>query len=102
VIGMPDPEWGELVTAVIVPADPGAPPDLGQLRSRARERGLPGYATPRRLVLADRIELLASGKPDRQALRAGVISRSNQQSDRRDDERSSHAACRARPGDARK
>jgi o-succinylbenzoate---CoA ligase len=70
VIGVPDPEWGELVTAVIVPDDRAAPPDLGQLRSAARQRGLPGYALPRRLVLADRIELLASGKPDRQALRA--------------------------------
>ena len=26
VVGRPDPEWGELVTAIVVPADPAAPP----------------------------------------------------------------------------
>jgi o-succinylbenzoate---CoA ligase len=68
VIGMPDSEWGELVTAVVVPADPAAPPELSQLRGHARDR-LPGYAAPRRMLLASRIPLLPSGKPDRIALR---------------------------------
>ena len=26
VVGRPDPEWGERVTAVVVPADPAKPP----------------------------------------------------------------------------
>jgi o-succinylbenzoate---CoA ligase len=68
VIGMPDSEWGELVTAVVVPANPAAPPDLRQLRGQVRDR-LPGYAAPRRMLLAARIPLLPSGKPDRIALR---------------------------------
>jgi o-succinylbenzoate---CoA ligase len=68
VVGVPDSEWGELVTAVVVPADPAAPPELDQLRGHARDR-LPGYAAPRRMVLASRIPLLPSGKPDRMALR---------------------------------
>jgi O-succinylbenzoic acid--CoA ligase len=68
VVGTPDPEWGELVTAIVVPADPAAPPDLGRLRAGARDR-LPGYAAPRGLVLMPEIPLLASGKPDRRALR---------------------------------
>ena len=69
VIGSADPEWGELVTAIVVPADPAAPPGLGVLRAGARDR-LPGYAAPRRLLLVPEIPLLASGKPDRQALRS--------------------------------
>jgi o-succinylbenzoate---CoA ligase len=68
VIGVPDPEWGELVTAIVVPADPADPPSLARLRAGARDR-LPGYAAPRELRLAAEIPLLASGKPDRQALR---------------------------------
>jgi O-succinylbenzoic acid--CoA ligase len=67
VVGTPDPEWGELVTAIVVPADPAAPPDLGRLRAGARDR-LPGYAAPRGMLLMPEIPLLASGKPDRRAL----------------------------------
>jgi len=68
VVGSPDPEWGELVTAIVVPADPARPPDLVRLRALTRDR-LPGYAAPRGLVLVARIPLLASGKPDRRELR---------------------------------
>jgi O-succinylbenzoic acid--CoA ligase len=68
VTGVPDPEWGERVTALVVPADPAAPPGLNLLRAHARGR-LPSYAAPRGLVLLAQIPLLPSGKPDRQALR---------------------------------
>ena len=71
ILGMPDSEWGEIVTAVIVPEDPGVPPELARLRAQARER-LPGFAAPRRLILVAEIPMLASGKPDRQALRAAA------------------------------
>jgi O-succinylbenzoic acid--CoA ligase len=71
IIGVPDSEWGELVTAVIVPEDPAAPPELARLRAQARER-LPGFAVPRSLVLVPEIPMLASGKPDRQALRTAA------------------------------
>jgi O-succinylbenzoic acid--CoA ligase len=69
VIGEPDPDWGERVTAVIVPADPQAPPALGDLRAHVRDE-LPPYAAPRALILVPRIPLLPTGKPDRAALRA--------------------------------
>ncbi|MGH3277111.1 MAG: AMP-binding protein, partial [Streptosporangiaceae bacterium] len=69
ILGVPDSEWGEIVVAVIVPENPAAPPELGRLRAQARER-LPGYAAPRRLTLVAELPMLASGKPDRQALRA--------------------------------
>jgi O-succinylbenzoic acid--CoA ligase len=66
VVGRPDPEWGERVTAVVVPA--GAAPTLAQLRAWARTR-LPACAAPRELSLVEAIPLLPSGKPDRARLR---------------------------------
>jgi O-succinylbenzoic acid--CoA ligase len=68
VVGRPDPEWGERVTAIVVPADPADPPTLGALRARVREK-LPPRAAPRELVLVARIPLLPSGKPDLERLR---------------------------------
>jgi O-succinylbenzoic acid--CoA ligase len=69
VVGRPDPEWGELVTAVVVPLDPSAPPQLADIRAHVRDR-LPGYAAPAALLLVPEMPLLPSGKPDREALRA--------------------------------
>jgi o-succinylbenzoate---CoA ligase len=69
VAGRPDPRWGELVTAIVVPEDPAAPPSLAGLR-RAVRAVLPGYAAPRALVLVPALPALPSGKPDRLALRA--------------------------------
>jgi O-succinylbenzoic acid--CoA ligase len=66
VIGHPDREWGERVTAVVVPA--GDAPTLDELRAWARER-LPVHAAPRELRLVPAIPLLPSGKPDRERLR---------------------------------
>jgi o-succinylbenzoate---CoA ligase len=63
VVGRPDPEWGERVTAVVVPADPDDPPSLELLRTHVRER-LPRYASPSELVLTEAIPVLSSGKPD--------------------------------------
>ncbi len=68
VVGRPDPEWGEVVTAIVVPADPADPPRLDVLRGFARGR-LPDYAAPRAVVVVPALPLLASGKPDLQALR---------------------------------
>jgi O-succinylbenzoic acid--CoA ligase len=68
VTGRADPEWGELVTAIVVPADPADPPTLAALRAAAAGK-LPGFAAPRAIVLVPAIPLLGSGKPDLQALR---------------------------------
>jgi O-succinylbenzoic acid--CoA ligase len=73
VVGVADPEWGEQVTAVVVPADPQAPPRLDVLRAHVRGV-LPAYAAPGALVLAAEIPMLPSGKPDREALRAQLNS----------------------------
>ncbi|MGR6920495.1 AMP-binding protein [[Actinomadura] parvosata] len=71
VIGTPDREWGELVTAVVVPANPDTPPTLEQLRAYCRDR-LPPHAAPRDLRLVPALPLLPNGKTDLVRLRAGT------------------------------
>jgi O-succinylbenzoic acid--CoA ligase len=68
VLGQSDAEWGERVVAIVVPADPADPPTLKMLRMHVRER-LPRYAAPSRVVLADAVPMLPSGKPDLMQLR---------------------------------
>jgi len=68
VVGRPDPEWGERVTAVVVPADPAEPPGLELVRNHVRAR-LPRYACPSEVVLTEAIPVLPSGKPDLAALK---------------------------------
>ena len=68
VIGRLDAEWGERVTAVIVPDNSAQPPTLDLLSRHVRER-LPRYAAPRELVLLDAMPVLPSGKPDLEVLR---------------------------------
>ncbi|MFI0408834.1 AMP-binding protein [Actinomadura sp. 3N508] len=72
VVGRPDPEWGERVTAVVVPGPSGGP-GLRELRAFVRET-MPAYAAPHELELVDAIPLLASGKPDRARLRTPAAS----------------------------
>jgi O-succinylbenzoic acid--CoA ligase len=65
--GRPDPEWGQRVVAWVVPADPGDPPTLEELRAFA-SRLLPRYKAPQQLVLAADLPRTASGKVRRRAL----------------------------------
>ncbi|GAA2211486.1 o-succinylbenzoate--CoA ligase [Nonomuraea monospora] len=71
VIGTPDPEWGELVTAIVVPANPDTPLTLSQLRAYCRDR-LPPHAAPRELRFVSRLPLLPNGKTDLMRLRTGT------------------------------
>jgi O-succinylbenzoic acid--CoA ligase len=73
VVGRPDREWGEAVTAFVVPADPSSPPELPDIRRQVRER-LPAQAVPAALILVPDLPMLPSGKPDREALRARAAS----------------------------
>ena len=74
VVGQPDPEWGERVIAVVVPADPADPPALELLRLHVRER-LPRYAAPSRVVMIDAVPMLPSGKHDIVRLRQELLRR---------------------------
>lgn len=66
VLGVPDAEWGTKIVAV---TDGGG--ELVDLQQTVR-RSLPAYAAPRALVTLKRLPRLASGKPDRRAIRALV------------------------------
>jgi O-succinylbenzoic acid--CoA ligase len=79
VVGRPDTEWGERVTAVVVPANPAQPPSLELLRTHVRRR-LPRYASPSELVLTEAIPVLPSGKPDLASLRKAGTLRGREQS----------------------
>jgi O-succinylbenzoic acid--CoA ligase len=68
VVGRRDPEWGERVTAIVVPVDPAEPPGLELLRMHVGAR-LPRYACPSEVVLTEAIPVLPSGKPDLAALK---------------------------------
>jgi O-succinylbenzoic acid--CoA ligase len=65
---VPDPEWGELLVACVVPADPGAPPALEELRDLVKLE-LAAYAAPKRLVVVPELPKSAIGKLRRHELR---------------------------------
>jgi O-succinylbenzoic acid--CoA ligase len=68
VVGRADPEWGAVVVAVVVPADPAHPPSLESLRDLVKA-ARPAYAAPRRLELVEALPRTALGKVRRASLR---------------------------------
>jgi len=66
-LGEPDDRLGERVVAIVeAPATFG----LDACRAWFAERGVAKFKTPERVVALDAMPLLASGKPDKEALRA--------------------------------
>jgi acyl-CoA synthetase (AMP-forming)/AMP-acid ligase II len=59
VIGVPDVEWGEIVTAVIVARPGAAPPTVDDLRAFCAGR-LAGFKQPRRVALVDALPRTAA------------------------------------------
>jgi long-chain acyl-CoA synthetase len=60
VVGVEDPQWGQAIVAVVVPAV-GADPDPEKLRDYVR-RNLRGSRTPDRVVFRDELPTNATGK----------------------------------------
>ncbi|GIH13910.1 class I adenylate-forming enzyme family protein [Rugosimonospora africana] len=67
VIGLPDEEWGEAVTAVVV-ARTGASPGQEEILRHARAH-LAGYKTPKSVKFVDALPLNSAGKVLKRALR---------------------------------
>jgi o-succinylbenzoate---CoA ligase len=68
VVGVPDEQWGEVVTAVVVPADSGFDPDAIR-----RLSALAPHQRPRRVEVVRAVPQRGPGKPDRRAIRDGLI-----------------------------
>jgi long-chain acyl-CoA synthetase len=67
-IGMPDPDMGERLIALVVPADPAAPPTADALISLCRNT-IAHYKCPREVRFVDSVERNAMGKINRRRLR---------------------------------
>jgi O-succinylbenzoic acid--CoA ligase len=68
VVGSPDPEWGQVVSAAVVITDGNPPPTLDEVRCQLRGI-LPDHGLPRRLATLRELPLRGPGKPDRAAVR---------------------------------
>lgn len=66
VVGPDDPQWGQIIVAVVVPAA-GADPDPDELREHVRSQ-LRGSRTPDRVVFRDELPTNATGKVLRREL----------------------------------
>jgi fatty-acyl-CoA synthase len=67
-IGVPDPKWGEKVTAFVV-ARPGAQVDVSEIQAYVRQvKG--SLHAPKEVVVLDSLPLTSVGKVDKKALRA--------------------------------
>lgn len=75
VVGVPDERWGE---ASVIVAARGETLRRSEAEQLAHARDIVGdalgkHARPTRLILVDALEVLASGKPDREAIRRAVV-----------------------------
>jgi non-ribosomal peptide synthetase component E (peptide arylation enzyme) len=70
VIGLPDPERGEVACAVIVPADEGRAPGLAELTAFLRERGTPTRNWPEKCEVVTALPRNATGKVLKAELRS--------------------------------
>jgi fatty-acyl-CoA synthase/long-chain acyl-CoA synthetase len=68
VVGLPDADWGEAVTACVV-REPSSGTDEAAILRHCRAR-LAAYKVPKRVLFVESLPLTRYGKPDKKALRA--------------------------------
>jgi bile acid-coenzyme A ligase len=67
VIGLPDPEWGHRVHAIVQPVDAADPPTEDELRAHCRERLAP-YKVPKAFEIVELLPRTTAGKVNRSRL----------------------------------
>lgn len=67
VVGLPDPEWGHRVHAIVQAATPADPPSAEDLRAHCKSR-LASYKVPKGFEVVEQIPRTAAGKVNRSAL----------------------------------
>ena len=74
VVGLDDPEWGERVAALVVPAGDAGSQRMSadELRAFCRER-LAAFKTPKTIRIADALPRTPSGTVDREAVRDRLL-----------------------------
>ena len=77
VIGIPDEKWGELVTALVVPA-PGQQVTAEEIIAHCKAR-IAGYKAPKRVEFRDELARTATGKIQKFKLREAFWSDSDRQ-----------------------
>jgi acyl-CoA synthetase (AMP-forming)/AMP-acid ligase II len=73
VLGIPDAERGEMVVAFVVPAEPGDPPTLADVREHCQTVGLMTQKIPERIEVVDAMPRNPSGKVPKHELRARIV-----------------------------
>ncbi len=71
VLGVPDPEWGEEVAAIIRPVDPARPPALAELREHCR-REVAHFKAPALWAFVESYPTTAAGKVRKFTLREQI------------------------------
>ena len=67
VVGLPDPEWGHRVHAIVEAKDPAHPPTTEELREHSKAR-LSSYKVPKTYETVERVPRSGAGKVNRSAL----------------------------------
>jgi acyl-CoA synthetase (AMP-forming)/AMP-acid ligase II len=73
VVGLPSPEWGEVVAAVVQPVDAGDTPTATELRDHVRAVLAP-HKTPKQWFAAENFPVNAMGKLQKFLVRDAILS----------------------------
>ena len=70
IVGVPDPKWGQVTVAAIVPAaDVDAEPDVQDIDRHCRQSRMANFKRPRAYLVVDALPISPGGKLQRKLLR---------------------------------